>query len=121
MAAFPCRPALRRTTEKSAWAVPGHSVASAGRRAAGVRLHARPSGAFERAAAIDQRALATLGSRHVVVRLDHTWMPRVRAPSTTRFVPLIRRAERLARNTTGRATSSGVPICPVGLRSTAIL
>ena len=46
--------------------------------------------------------------------------PRVSAPSTTRLVPLTRLAAGLARKTTGAATSSGVPMWPVGFRPTAI-
>ena len=40
----------------------------------------------------------------------YSWTPRVSAPSTTRLVPLTRRERRLARKTTGPATSSGVPM-----------
>src|SRR3954451_4793297 len=47
--------------------------------------------------------------------------PRVRAPSTTRFVPVMKLAARLARNTAARAISSGRPMRPVGLRASAAL
>src|SRR5215469_5794600 len=41
----------------------------------------------------------------------------VRAPSMIRLVPVIKPARGLARKTTAFATSSGVPIRPVGLRA----
>src|SRR5664279_2621108 len=47
--------------------------------------------------------------------------PRVKAPSTTRFVPVMKLAARLARNTTAFAISCGVPMRPVGLRASAVL
>src|ERR1700722_3589326 len=45
--------------------------------------------------------------------------PLVSAPSTTRFVPVIKLAAGLARNTTARAISSGRPMLPAGFRAIA--
>jgi hypothetical protein len=47
--------------------------------------------------------------------------PRVSAPSTTRFVPVMKLAAGLARKTTPRAISSGLPIRPVGFSASACL
>lgn len=50
----------------------------------------------------------------------HSWTPRVSAPSTTRLVPVVKLEVGLARNTTARAISCGVPIRPVGLSARAV-
>ena len=50
-----------------------------------------------------------------------SWTPRVNAPSTTRFVPVMKLAAGLARNTAALAISCGVPMRPVGLSSSARL
>src|SRR5258706_404545 len=46
--------------------------------------------------------------------------PRVRAPSTTRLLPVIKLAAGLAMNATAFAISCGVPILPVGPRASAL-
>ncbi len=51
----------------------------------------------------------------------HSCTPRVRAPSTTRLVPVTKLAAGLARKTAALAISCGVPIRPVGLRASAVL
>src|SRR5207248_1798896 len=51
----------------------------------------------------------------------YSWTPRVRAPSITRLVPMVKHEAGLARNTTPRATSSGLAILPVGLSPSACL
>jgi len=51
---------------------------------------------------------------------DYSWIPRVRAPSTMRFVPLVKLERGLARNATAVATSCGVPMRPVGLSAIAV-
>jgi len=45
--------------------------------------------------------------------------PRVKAPSTTRLLPVIKLAAGLAMNATAFAISCGVPILPVGFRARA--
>jgi putative transposase len=47
--------------------------------------------------------------------------PLVKAPSMTRFVPVVKDDAGLDRNTTPRAISSAVAMRPVGLRSSAVL
>ena len=54
-----------------------------------------------------------------VIKGVHTAL--VSAPSIMRFVPEIRLASGLARNTTPAATSSAVPIRPVGFKDIAVL
>jgi len=51
---------------------------------------------------------------------DYSWIPRVRAPSTMRLVPLVKLERGLARNATAVATSFGVPMRPVGLSASAV-
>ena len=46
--------------------------------------------------------------------------PRVSAPSTTRFVPVMKLAAGLARNATAFAISCGVPMRPVGFSASAV-
>src|SRR5699024_3706142 len=48
-----------------------------------------------------------------------TWIPRVSAPSMSRFAPDVRLDRGLDRNTTLAAVSSGVPMRPVGLSPSA--
>src|SRR5258708_2858906 len=49
------------------------------------------------------------------------WTRWVNAPSTIRLVPVIKLARGLARKTTAFATSSAVPIRPIGLRDRIVL
>jgi hypothetical protein len=54
-----------------------------------------------------------MGRRALVAR-QQSWMPRLSAPSTSRWAPVVKADAGLLRKTTARAISWGVPIRPVG-------
>ncbi len=80
-----------------------------------------PHGALRAAVAGDAGRSGTraspAGPAHPV---RYSWMPRVSAPSTTRWVPVVKLETGLDRKTAAFAISSGRPIRPVGLSPRAM-
>lgn len=86
------------------------------------RAFRRPRGSGARGTVDDSRPRPRRGPNQGTCgwhRLHYSCTPRVSAPSTTRFVPLIKLAAGLAIKATARPISSGRPILPVGLRARA--